>query len=170
MIPARSNLSPSRWKSLPCAKPSKVLLDMLNLLVVSASSALPLSQRHVSDHPHIQCRFAIPPVRRRSRNWPQVKELKRSLQASLREGDSVRRTPRKETKNESPGASSNQNSPVFWLRKLTFDSSWRVRRDPWRLPWRLPPRNLFDVFLAQGRLWLLCLTGGIASADVYEVL
>ena len=53
-------------------------------------------------------------------------------------------TPQNESKTSLLQTLRGQKSPVFWLRRLVFDSFWGVRRDPRRLLRRLPRRLFFD--------------------------
>ena len=102
-----------------------------------------------------------------SKPAPAQKVKKESPGESPRESPGILADAPKRVKNESPGDSESQNSPIFWFRRLVFDSFWGVRRDPRRLPLRLPRRLLFD-FLSRGRFWLLCLTRGIPTKDLKQ--
>ena len=86
---------------------------------------------------------------------PRPKTSEKSLRGSFvgEVCEASRPTPRKRVKNESPGDSESQNSPVFfWLRRLIFGTFLGVGPDPSETPSEL---------LGWGGFWLLCQGGGI---------
>ena len=69
-----------------------------------------------------------PRLAEESKSSPARKVKKESPKESPGESSRVLASPPKRVKNESPGDSVSQKSPVFWLRRLIFDSFWGSAR------------------------------------------